>query len=77
MYTLAGYDANWCHLGISTSAEWMTYLGMPALARNIYRSSTKYWTTLNIEPVPTALTDTLTSFGKSDTENQYLMLVWF
>lgn len=44
------------------------------LIRGSTPSSTKYWTVLNIELVPTALKNAPTRSGDSDTENQYLVL---
>ena len=40
----------------------------------VYRTSTKRWTMLNVEPVPTALRNAPARPRKSSTENQYL--VW-
>ena len=38
-------------------------------------SSSKYWTTLNIEPVPTAPKHAPTTPGNAEAENQYLVVV--
>lgn len=51
------------------------YIFDAVIPRSEYCSNTKYWSTPNIEPVPTVRKTRPTRPGNSVTENQYLVLV--